>query len=197
LFGCNGDITELPTLDGKLKVTFIEDNYSRAILNWAILENGTSIHIKNLFEATFEQYNLREQTEIVSIVSDQGSENNGELLLWIAQQIIPEVKKLTSGIDIKSNSMSESVHHILKNEFGIKLGIPRNREHLNEKLVEFVYYHDHIRLPIVHDGYSCAEILSGVVIDKKRFAEKSKEARAKRMENNRSFQCLVSMKCQK
>jgi hypothetical protein len=114
-----------------------------------------------------------------------------------AQQVIPEVKKLTSGIDIKSNSMSESVHHILKNEFGIKLGIPKDRKHLNEKLTEFVHYHNHIRLPIAHDGYSCHQILSGVVVDKKRFVEQAKEAREKRMENNRSFQCLVSMKCQK
>jgi hypothetical protein len=68
---------------------------------------------------------------------------------------------------------------------------------LNEKLVEFVYYHNHIRLPIVHDGYSCAEILSRVVVDKKRFAEQAKAAREKRMESNRSFHCLVSMKCQK
>jgi hypothetical protein len=99
------------------------------------------------------------------------------LLAQSAQQVIPEVKKLTSGIDIKSNSMSESVHHILKNEFGIKLGIPKNREQLNEKLTEFVDYHNYVRLPIVHDGYSCHQILSGVVVDKKRFVEQAKEAR--------------------
>jgi hypothetical protein len=107
------DITEIFTEQGKLKVAFIKDNFSRAILNWAILENGMSIQIKNLFEATFEKYNLKELTEIVTILSDQGSENKGELLFWIAQQVIPEVKKLTSGIDVKSNSMSESVHHLL------------------------------------------------------------------------------------
>jgi hypothetical protein len=39
----------------------------------------------------------------------------------------------------------------------------------------------------VHDGYTCPQVLNGVVIDKKRFAEKAKEAREKRMENNRSF----------
>ncbi len=165
-------------------------------MNWAILENGLSIQIKNLFEATFEQYNLKEQTEMVSIVSDQGSENKGELLLWIAQQVIPEVKKLTSGIDIKSNSMSESVHHILKNEFGIKLGIPKHKEELNKKLLDFVNYHNHIRLPIVHDGYTCHEILNGVVIDKKRFAAQAIAAREKRMESNRSFQCITSLRCQ-
>jgi transposase InsO family protein len=191
------DITEIFTEQGKMKVAFVKDNFSRAVLNWAILENGKSVQIRNLFEATFEKYNLKEQTEVVSIVSDQGSENKGELLLWIAQQIIPEVKKLTSGIDIKSNSMSESVHHILKNEFGIKLGIPKDREELNKKLIEFVHHHNHIRLPIVHDGYSCDQILNGALVDKTRFAAQIKEARAKRMESNRSFQCLASAKCQK
>jgi transposase InsO family protein len=191
------DITEIFTEQGRMKVAFVKDNFSRAVLNWAILENGKSIQIRNLFEATFEKYNLKEQTEIVSIVSDQGSENKGELLLWIAQQIIPEVKKLTSGIDIKSNSMSESVHHILKNEFGIKLGIPKDREELHEKLIEFVHHHNHIRLPIVHDGYTCQQILNGAVVDKKRFAAQIKEARTKRIESNRSFQCLASVKYQK
>jgi hypothetical protein len=93
--------------------------------------------------------------------------------------------------------MSESVHHILKNEFGIKLGIPRDKEQLNEKLKELIDYRNHTRLPIVHDGYTCLQILSGVVVDKKRFVEQAKEPRTKRMESNRSFQCLVSMKCQK
>ncbi len=93
--------------------------------------------------------------------------------------------------------MSESAHHILKNEFGIKLGIPKDKRQLNEKLKEFVHYHDHIRLPIVHDGYTCHAILSGVVVDKKRFAEQAKAAREKRMEVNRSFQCNTSLRCQK
>jgi hypothetical protein len=40
--------------------------------------------------------------------------------------------------------MSESVHHLLENEFGWKLGIPKEIKELIEKLIEFVYYHNHI-----------------------------------------------------
>jgi hypothetical protein len=93
--------------------------------------------------------------------------------------------------------MSESVHHILKNGFGIKLGIPKDREELHERLIEFEHHHNHIRVPIVHDGYTCNQILHGAVVDKTRFAAQIKEARAKRMESNRSFQCLASVKYQK
>jgi hypothetical protein len=86
---------------------------------------------------------------------------------------------------------------LLKNEFGIKLGIPKDRAELHEKLMEFVHHHNHIRLPIVHDGYTCHQILNGAVVDKTRFAVQIKEARTKRMESNRSFQCLAYLKCQK
>ncbi|MFN8711657.1 MAG: hypothetical protein ACK5Z2_02310 [Bacteroidota bacterium] len=117
----------------------------------------------------------------VSIVSDGGSENKGELLVWIAQQVVPEVRKLTSGIDVRSNSMSESIHHILKNEYRLRFGVPRDLDDLVKRLQGFVHYMNHEKFPIDHYGYSCWEVLHGSVPNRRRFAPRMAEAKVLRL----------------
>lgn len=94
------DLTELICADGRRYVAFVKDNFSKAILGYRILENRASSNIRSLFEEIFKTYNLRDYPERISIVSDGGSENKGELLHWMAA-FVPEVKKLTSGIDVR------------------------------------------------------------------------------------------------
>jgi hypothetical protein len=48
-----------------------------------------------------------------------------------------------------------------------------------------------------HVGYTCWEVLHGAIPDKKRFAAKMHEARAIRMEENRSFKCIAKIGCEK
>jgi hypothetical protein len=191
------DITEIITETGKHKVAFIKDNYSRAILNFAVLPSAASVFIRDLFAQTFSAYQIGERVKHVSIVSDGGSENKGELLVWIAQQVVPEVRKLTSGIDIRSNSMSESIHHTLKNEYRSRFGVPRDEEDLIERLNKFVHYLNHEKFPIDHYGYSCWEVLHGAKPDRKRFAVQMSEAKALRLEENRSVSCLKGIGCMK
>jgi putative transposase len=133
----------------------------------------------------------------VTIVSDGGAENKGELLVWITQQVVPEVNKLTSGIDVRSNAMSESIHHTLKHEYREKLGIPVDDTELLNRLHAFMHYMHHERFPIVHYGYSCWEVLNGAQPDRKRFATQLAKAKAQRLEENRAFACLKGSRCAK
>ncbi len=191
------DITEIITETGKQKVAFIKDNYSRAILNFAVLPSAASAFIRDLFEQTFSAYQIGDYVKHVSIVSDGGSENKGELLVWIAQQVVPEVRKLTSGIDIRSNSMSESIHHTLKNEYRSRFGVPRDVDDLVKRLQDFVLYMNHEKFLIDHYGYSCWEVLHGAVPNRRRFATQMAEAKALRLEENRSVSCLKGIGCVK
>ena len=191
------DVTEIITEYGKQKVAFIKDNYSRAILNFAVLPSAASVFIRDLFVQTFSAYKIGECVKHVSIVSDGGSENKGELLVWIAQQLVPEVRKLTSGIDVRSNSMSESIHHTLKNEYRHKFGVPRHEADLIERLSKFVHYMNHEKLPIAHYGLTCWEVLHGAKPDQKQFAAQMTNAREVRIEENRSIACLKGIGCGK
>jgi transposase InsO family protein len=191
------DVTEIITEYGKQKVAFIKDNFSKAILNFAVLPSAASVFIRDLFEQTFSAYRIGDCVKHVSIVSDGGSENKGELLVWIAQQLVPEVRKLTSGIDVRSNSMSESIHHTLKNEYRLRFGVPRDVDDLVKLLQEFVHYMNHEKFPIDHYGYSCWEVLHGAKPDRKRFAVQMSEAKALRLEENRSVSCLKGIGCLK
>jgi hypothetical protein len=191
------DITEIITETGKQKVAFIKDNFSKAILNFAVLPTAASMFIRELFVQTFSVYRIGDCVKHVSIVSDGGSENKGELLVWIAQQLVPEVRKLTSGIDVRSNSMSESIHHTLKNEYRLRFGVPRDVEDLVRRLQDFVHYMNHEKFPIEHYGYSCWEVLHGAVPDRRRFAIQMAEAKVIRLEENRSVSCLKGIGCVK
>ena len=191
------DVTEVLSETGKFKVAFIKDNFSKSILNFAVLPSAASLFIRDLFEQTFTAYRIGECMKHVSIVSDGGSENKGELLVWIAQQLVPEVRKLTAGIEVRSNSMSESIHHTLKNEYRHKFGVPSNEADLIKRLNQFVHYMNHEKLPIDHYGHTCWEVLHGAKPDQKRFAAQMAEARMVRLEENRSASCLKGFGCGK
>lgn len=184
------DITELVCADGRKYVAFVKDNFSKAILGYKILENRSSTNIRSLFEDVFRVHGLYSYPEAISIVSDGGSENKGELLHWIAQ-LVPEVKKLTSKIDLRSNAMSESTHHILKNEF-LRKKIPEDARAILER---FVQYYNHERYPVEHFGYSCDEVLRGAKPDPRRFEKEMKEARQIRKIENQTFSCLKGVGC--
>ncbi|MCK6640924.1 MAG: hypothetical protein L6Q81_12655 [Bacteroidia bacterium] len=144
-----------------------------------------------MFEQVFAEHALNAHPEQISIVCDGGSENKGELLVWMAQRVLPVVKKLTAGIDVKSNSMSESVHHILKNEF---LGGKMPKD-IPSAIERFVHYHNNQRYPIEHYGYTCNEVHNGAKPDKKRFTAEILQAKQNRVEENSRFSCVKHIGC--
>ncbi|MGL4598047.1 MAG: hypothetical protein ACRCYO_10980 [Bacteroidia bacterium] len=187
------DITELICTSGKVLIAFVKENKSKAIIGAKVLPDKSSVHIRDLFAGVFEEFKLQDFPERISIVSDGGSENKGELLLWIAQQVLPEVKKLTSGIEVRSNSHSETLHHIFKAEF-LRYQPPSDAHVAVEK---FVQYYNHERYMVDHFGYTCWEVLCGAVPDKNRFAAQKAEARLMRLAENRTFKCLQKVGCGK
>jgi hypothetical protein len=77
--------------------------------------------------------------------------------------------------------MSESIHHILKNEYRLRFGVPRDLDDLVKRLQGFVHYMNHEKFPIDHYGYSCWEVLHGSVPNRRRFAPRMAEAKVLRL----------------
>jgi len=113
------DITYVPTQEsGMQKVAFVKDNFSKAILHYKSTNGkASSGFIKQLFQETFDKYDLFNQPYPINILSDGGSENKGQFLSWIKHiKAPPVVNKITARTDEFhfSNSMSESTHSIFK-----------------------------------------------------------------------------------
>jgi hypothetical protein len=85
----------------------------------------------------------------------------------------------------------------LKNVYTSRLGALRDLEDLVRRLQDFVHYMNHEKFPIDHYGYSCWEVLHGAKPDRKRFAVQMSEAKALRLEENRSVSCLKGIGCLK
>lgn len=194
------DITNVSTIEsGVQKVAFVKDNFSKAVLHYSSTDGKAgSNFIKNLFLETFERYNLLGKTKPINILSDGGSENNGELLTWIQNiQSPPIVTKITAQTKDSpfSNSVSESTHSIYKTEFMRGKYSLNTQTHLQD-LERFVAYYNHERYPTELYGYTTMEIIEGKTPDKDRFAAQILLARKSRVEANQQFNdCSSAMSC--
>ena len=139
---------------GKIRVAFVKDNYSKSILHGRVLPNASSAPIRELLQETFEKYELIPPDEKLHIVSDGGSENKGEVNDYIAR-LGNRVVKLTARQPEfpESNSMVESTMHQFKNVF-LKNKSVLNDQHLLQQVLAFMYWNDHQRYPTELMGYT-------------------------------------------
>jgi hypothetical protein len=193
------DTTYVPTLlDGVLKLTVVKDNFSKAPLHYIITKsNVNSTIIKNVLEQTFDKYKLFERTNDISIVSDGGSENKGEVLSWIATiEAPPCVHKITAHTDVfpHSNNMIESSFHLFKNEF-LKREPIHHEKHLEKKVNDFFEHCQH-RYFGEHYGITPQQILNGQQPDKNKFTAQIKKAAIGRRKANKNFTgCTMPLHC--
>ena len=184
----------LTELDGKCRVVFVKDNYSKAILYGAIVPAGNSFYIRDILIETFKKYSLTSNDELINIVSDGGSENAGDVLKWINNQEQGKVAKIIAKKDNSiSNNMVESCNHIFKNVF-MADKIPKTNSDLKLYIEQFEKYHNQQWFPIEFHGLNPEEILNGAIPDKNKFIEQTIQAgKARVIENKRydSEHCLA------
>jgi hypothetical protein len=178
-------------LDGILKLTLVKDNFSKAPLHYIITKmNVNSTIIKNVLEQTFDKYKLFERTNDITIVSDGGAENKGEVTNWVGSLKAPPcVHKVTAYLQPyeHSNNMIESSFNLFKNDF-LKTEPLTNQKHLTKKIEEFIQHCQH-RYFGEHYGITPYQILNGLQPDKNKFTPQIKAAAVKRREANKNFRC--------
>lgn len=180
------DTTILQVQDGsKVYIHFIIDNFSRTILGWkASLEWNSKLTLSNLCEVC-ERFNLFH--EPFTLLCDDGSENSGEVDVFLngSGRLI---KKLIAQVDIHfSNSMVEAVNKIMKYRFLFPKNLVSFQDVIHTLKTAVPEYNS--RPSGVLFGYSPNQVLDGAIPDKHRFGENIKEAASKRPELNKTEAC--------
>jgi putative transposase len=117
------DITIFKTLDNtEIYISFIVDNFSRAILNWKASTEYSSNIVMELLKGAVQKHNIKFET---TLIADGGSENKGELSKYIGynQNI---TKLIAQKYIIQSNSMVEAVNKHLKYYYLLKKHLKKN-----------------------------------------------------------------------
>jgi hypothetical protein len=184
------DTTYINTLvDGVLKLTLVKDNYSKAPLHYIITKlNVNSTIIKKALEETFDKFKLFERTNDITIVSDGGPENKGEVTNWIGSlKASPCVHKVTAYIEPygHSNNMVEGSFHLFKNDF-LKGETITHEKHLIKRADAFLHHCLH-RYFGEHYGVTPQQILDGQQPDKQKFKPPIKQAQINRRLANKNF----------
>ena len=122
------------------------------------------------------------------LMTDDGSENYGEVLTWVSESESPRIKHLVAQLDIEfSNSMVEAAHKQLKYRFLY-----------NQKISDYKELSVFIALAIkdfnnrphhVLGGLSPMEVLSGKRIDKSQESKLAVEAKQFIISQNQKMKC--------
>jgi len=108
------DITEVRLIDAqKLYISFIVDNFSKAILGWKAALNKTAMLTLENLKEVIDRYNLKDFT----LFSDAGSENKGAVS-GFASSSQYKINSVIAQIDAAfSNSVVEAVNKIFKSNY--------------------------------------------------------------------------------
>lgn len=114
----HADVTILRTMDNvKLYIYLLVDNFSRYILNWKVsTEYSAKIAFENISEA-YHKYGLHKARPMVSLVTDGGSENKGQVEQFVNSPDI-NMRKIIAQVDIIfSNSIVEAANKRIKYDY--------------------------------------------------------------------------------
>jgi putative transposase len=182
------DLTQFRARDGsRIFISFIVDNYSRAILGWKASLNKTSEFVVSNLQEVITNYKIMELNNLVDLMVDDGSENKGAVDDLLKQPKI-NMKKIIAMIDIMfSNSMVESIIKKMKYQHLFTIPII-DFEHLLAflpKAVEAYNNRNHDKL----FGCTPLEVLNGTIPNPYLFADELKLASQSRILSNIGLNC--------
>ncbi len=192
------DTTYISTIvDGIFKVALVKDNFSKSPLHYNITETAvTSAFIKDTLEQTFDKYDLLKRNHTIQIISDGGSENKGEVTVWMDSiKAPPCVKKITAKSDVYpfANNMIEGTFNLLKNDF-LKGEMVYNKKQLIKKLNEFIEHSLHRYFGELY-GLTPLQVLNGALPDKQKFKTQITQAAKLRLIANKRFNGCTTLNC--
>ena len=157
----HADMTEFKTEDQKKAFIYlVQDNYSRAILAYQLsTERKASFTLENLARVKAKYLPSGSISECM-LITDDGSENYGEVKQWIKASDNPKINHVIAQADIPfSNSMIEAANKQLKYRFLYHQKIndfSSLGEFLSKAILDFNY-----RPHAVLNGLTPIEVLQG------------------------------------
>lgn len=204
------DVTQFKTKDNvKSHIYILIDNFSKMILNFKIASKVDSAVCSSLIEEAVSKHqavfskltmpdlfplinlNLSKESSFVHLMTDGGSENQGQVNRIIFDKNLP-INKITAGKDVTfSNSPIEALNKIVKYQQLYLLDIP-NQEALIQKLTEWIPIYNQER-PNRAGRYLLTpqEIYEGVSVDSKLLKKQMKNAKKERISKNKKTSCGV------
>jgi hypothetical protein len=188
----HADSTIFRTADGqKNYIHLIQDNHSRAILGFKVSRECSA---KNMFEILSEvadKYLKPSDRQSCILLTDDGSENAGEVTSFIARSENPTIRHLIAQRDISfSNSMIEAANKQLKYRFLYHKQIYDFFALLNY-IVEAIEDYNN-RPHDVLNGLTPLEVLDGMRFDPKPYRQQIAAAKVTRTTQNKKTRCCCT-----
>ncbi len=188
----HADVTVFRTADNKKSyIHLIQDNFSRAILQWAVRTNCTAQTTFDILKRVHESFLLPANSENCQLISDDGSENYGPVKAFVQNSQHPTIQHLIAQRDIEfSNSMIEAANKQLKYRF-------LYHHHIADydALVKYVEQsiNDYNNRPHhVLFGLTPSEVLQGQIPTPDKYAELIQQSRTNRLRENKKIKCCYN-----
>jgi len=185
----HADMTEFKTEDQKKAYIYlVQDNYSRTILGYQLsLERKASYTFENLYKVN-EQYLVPANIKECMLLTDDGSENYGEVKKWIEVSDNPKINHVIAQVDIHfSNSMIEAANKQLKYRFLYHQKI-KDYSSLDQYLKKAIEDFNH-RPHAILNGLTPIEVLQGKSYNKETQNNFLSLAKQTRILENQKMKC--------
>jgi hypothetical protein len=167
----------------------VSDFYRTIVIK--IVEDAKSFSVMQFLSETFTLHNLDISRIQKNLVSDGGSENKGDVLLWVNDQenTISHIAN-TPNFDFSNNEI-ESYFHLFKNVFA-KGKVFQNSKDLNLVLQAFRDWVNNKRYPGSLFGILPSEVLAGILPNKHKFEAEIKASKlARPIANKKIANCVL------
>jgi len=185
----HADVTVFRTIDNiKAYIFLVQDNFSRAILQYAVRPDCKAATMMELVSNVHSQYLQPAATNLCQLMTDDGSENFGPVKDFLLLAESPTLQHIVAQRDVEfSNSMIEAANKNLKYRFlyykhitdfnSLCQYLPQAIEDFNNRP------HD------VLSGLTPLEVLSGKTIDKTSSDSQMQTAKEVRIAENKQQKC--------
>ena len=168
----------------------MQDNYSRAILGYQVSLERRACHTFENLSKVKAEYLVPANISECMLLTDDGSENYGEVIQWITGSDAPKIRHVIAQVDIHySNSMIEAANKQLKNRFLYHQKI-NNFSNLENYLSKAILDLNH-RPHGVLNGLSPMEVLQGKTYNKENQNNLLSLSVQRRISKNQQLKCCM------
>jgi putative transposase len=185
----HADITEFRLQDNRrLYIYAAVDNCSRAGLYLKAHLQKKAIHLFDGLKTVYEEFLQPAGLNNCILMTDDGSENYGEVKQLISEAENPSIKHIVAQADVNfSNSMVEYAHKELKYQWLYHHTIT-SLEQLNQLLAQYLAQNN-VRPRSVLHGLTPLEILAGQQPGLQNYAQSINQSMENRKNENRKLKC--------
>lgn len=185
----HADVTVLRTVDNSKSYIFlVQDNYSRAILRYAVSQYCCAQTTFDNLRQVYEQYLQPAGREHCRLITDDGPENMGPVKNFITACEQPAIQHLIAQKDIEfSNSMIEAANKQLKYRFLFHYPIADYTallSYVQQAARDFNERPNHV----LH-GFTPLEVLNGCRPDAHYYGGQTQKAKTNRIVENKRIKC--------